>query len=35
MFNDRYSAGLWGRATFDPLSLTAAGLTIAGGATSC
>lgn len=32
MFNDRYTAGLWERAAFDPLTLTAAGLSIAGGA---
>jgi hypothetical protein len=34
MFTDRYSAGLWERATFDPLSMTAIGLSVAGGALS-
>jgi hypothetical protein len=32
MWNDRYSAGLAGRAVFDPLTLTAVGLSVAGGA---
>lgn len=35
MFNDRYSAGLWDRAVFDPTGgLLTAGLMLAGGALS-
>ena len=34
MWNDRYGVGLFAPAVFDPLSATALGLTVAGGATS-